>query len=217
MKWRISVVLALIAILLGEGPDADARITRVTLVESTAFGGASFGAVGPFRKLVGVAEGEVDPSHPLNAIIQDIEPAPRNGRGMVTYSTDVYIIAPAGMTRGNRMLFYNVVNRGNKGGLSTFNIGVVGGNEPTDAGDGFLQHMGYTLIWSGWQADVLAGGGRMTMRVPVATNPDGSPITGVVRQEIVVGTPTVSIAINTSRFTSAANHTTYSTASTHNR
>ena len=182
MKWQISGVLVLAAVLLGQIPDADARITRITLVESPAFGGASFGTVGPFEKLVGVAEGEVDPSHPLNAIIQDIELAPRNERGMVTYSTDVYIIKPVDMTRGNRMLFYNVVNRGNKGGLSTFNIGVVGGNEPTDAGDGFLQHMGYTLIWSGWQADVLPqptlppGAGRMTMRVPTATNRDGSPI-----------------------------------------
>jgi hypothetical protein len=216
MKWRISVVLAVAAVLLGQVPDADARITRITLVESPAFGGASFGAVGPFRKLVGVAEGEVDPSHPLNAIIQDIELAPRNERGMVTYSTDVYIIKPMDMTRGNRMLFYNVVNRGNKGGLGTFNIGVVGGNEPTSAGDGFLQHMGYTLIWSGWQADVLPGGNRMTMQVPTARNPDGTSITGIVRQELIVGAPAVSISINTSRFTSSANHSTYPTASTNN-
>jgi hypothetical protein len=31
----------------------------------------------------------VDPKHPLNAIIQDIELAPRNARGMVEYVTDV--------------------------------------------------------------------------------------------------------------------------------
>ena len=216
MKWRISVVLALAAGLLGDIPDAEARITRLTLSASPAFGGAEFGTVGPFEKLVGVAEGEVDPSHPLNAIIQDIELAPRNARGMVEYSTDVYIIKPVAMTRGNRMLFYNVVNRGNKGGLGTFNIGVEGGNEPTSAGDGFLQRMGYTIIWSGWQADVKPGGGRMTMRVPVATNPDRSPITGLVRQEIIVPASTFSTAINTSRFTSEANHTTYAAANTNN-
>lgn len=72
------------------------------------------------------------------------------------------------------------------------------------------------MIWSGWQPDVLPGGGRMTMRVPVAVNPDGSPITGIVRQEIIVGSPTFSTGINTSRFTSPANHTTYPTASTDN-
>ena len=220
MNWRISVTLVLAVVLLGEVPVAEARITRlvITRVESPTFGGASFGGAGQFEKVVGVAFGEVDPTHPLNAIIQDIELAPRNERGMVEYNTDFFIIKPVDMTRGNRMLFYNVVNRGNKGGFTTFNLGATQpANEPTGPGDGFLQHMGYTLIWSGWQADVLAVGGRMTMRVPVATNPDGTPITGIARQEIIVSAPTVTTAINTSRFTSAANHSTYPTASTDNQ
>src|SRR5262245_61354600 len=170
--------LVLLSLLLSLPPSAaDARITRIVFdrVESPTFGGASFGEVGQFEKLVGIAYGEVDPDHPGNQPIQDIALAPRNARGMVEYSTDIYIIKPIDMTRGNRMLFYNVVNRGNKGGLGTFNIGVVGGNEPTDAGDGFLQKMGYTIIWSGWQADVAPGNNRVTMRVPVLRNPDGSP------------------------------------------
>ncbi len=215
----ILVLLPLLpAAILGLPTSTEARITRIVLVESPTFGGASFGDVGQFEKLVGVAEGEVDPSHPLNAVIQDIELAPRNARGMVEYSTDIYIIKPVDMTRGNRMLFYNVVNRGNKGGFTTFNLGATQvSNEPTGAGDGFLQHMGYTIFWSGWQADVRAGGGRMTMQAPVATNPDGSPITGIVRQEIIVPAPTFSTSINTSRFTNAVTHTTYATASTDNR
>jgi len=220
MNWRISVTLVLAVVLLGEVPIAEARITQlvITRVESPTFGGASFGEAGQFEKVVGVAFGEVDPTHPLNAIIQDIELAPRNERGMVGYNTDFFIIKPMDMARGNRVLFYNVVNRGNKGGFTTFNLGATQpANEPTDPGDGFLQHLGYTLIWSGWQADVLAGGGRMTMQVPVATNPGGTPITGIVRQEIIVSAPTVSTAINTSRFTSAASHTTYPTASTDNQ
>jgi hypothetical protein len=198
---------------------ADAKITRIVFdrVESPTFGGASFGEVGQFEKLVGVAFGEVDPNHPGNAIIQDIGLAPRNARGMVEYSTDIYIIKPIDMARGNRMLFYNVVNRGNKGGLSTFNIGVVGGNEPTDAGDGFLQRMGYTIIWSGWQPDVAPGNNRVTMRVPTLKNPDGTPITGTVRQEIVVPAPTFSTSINQSRFTNEAGHTTYPSNSTDNQ
>jgi hypothetical protein len=118
------------------------------------------------------------------------------------------------MSKGNRMLFYNVHNRGNKGGLSSFNIGTVGGNEPTGAGDGFLQEMGYTIIWSGWQPDVLPGGGRMTMRVPVATNPDGTPITGTVRSEFTVAAPVNTQALSAGRYTGAS--TTYPTANTNN-
>jgi hypothetical protein len=198
---------------------AHARITRIeiTRVESPTFGGASFGSVGQFEKLVGKAHGELDPSHPGNAIIQDIELAPRNAAGKLTYWTDIYIIKPIDMTKGNGMLFYNVVNRGNKGGLATFNIGVVGGNEPTDTGDGFLQEMGYTLIWSGWQPDVAAGSNRVTMERKVVTNPDGTPITGLVRQEIVVSAPSFSVGLNTSRFTNPRTHTTYATASADNQ
>jgi hypothetical protein len=219
MKWRISAVLVLAAALLGQIPEADARITQIEITRTEpAFGGASFGSVGQFEKVVGIAHGEVDPGDPLNAIIQDIELAPRNERGMVTYDTDFYIVRPVDMTKGNRMLFYNVVNRGNKGGFTTFNVDASQpSNEPTGAGDGFLQKMGYTLIWSGWQPDVLPGNNRMTMRVPIATNLDDSPITGIVRHEIVVNSPTVSLAINTSRFTSAATHTTYPTASSDNQ
>ncbi len=150
MARRILGIGIGLLVLLQLVPEARARITRVvfTRVESPTFGGASFGAVGQFEKLVGTAYGEVDPDDPHNAIIQDIELAPRNARGMVEYSTGVYIIKPIDMSKGNEMLFYNVHNRGNKGGLNTFNIGVVGGNEPTVSSGHFtgLTHASYPTV-----------------------------------------------------------------------
>ncbi len=196
---------------------AEARITKlqITRTESPTFAGAAFGSAGQFEKIVGIAHGEVDPHDPLNAIIQDIALAPRNARGMVEYSTDFYLIKPIDMSKGNRMLFYNVGNRGNKGGLNTFNIGAQGGNEPTSAGDGFLQELGYTLIWSGWQPDILPGAGRTTMRVPIARNPDGSPITGLVRSEFSVAAPTNTQPLSAGRYTGAS--APYPTANANNR
>jgi Alpha/beta hydrolase domain len=220
MARRIAVLSWIV--LLGVAPAAArARITRVvfTRVESPTFAGASFGSAGQFEKLVGTAFGEVDPSDPRNAIIQDIGLAPRNARGMVEYSADVYVIKPVDMSRGNRMLFYNVHNRGNKGGLNTFNIGVAGGNEPTSAGDGFLQNMGYTIIWSGWQPDVLPGNNRMTGSVPTARNPDGTPVTGVVRAELKLGpgatSSTTTLNLSSGHFTGLS-HASYPTVSTDN-
>jgi hypothetical protein len=73
-------------VLFWIGPEtADARITRleITRVESPAFGGASFDRAGQYERLIGRAYGEVDPKHALNAIIQDIDLAPRNARGLV--------------------------------------------------------------------------------------------------------------------------------------
>ncbi len=109
-----------------------ARIVRVVVqrVESPTFGGASFGAVGQYEKIVGVAYGEVDPNDPHNAIIQDIALAPKNSRGMVEYSTDVYILRPIDQRKGNEVLFYDVVNRGNKLALAGYNVGAPGSNDP---------------------------------------------------------------------------------------
>src|ERR1700719_21143 len=160
----IAASIALAAGGIATAPTAEARITQIVIsrVESPTFGGASFGSVGQFEKLVGTAYGELDPRDPHNRIIQDIALAPRNAKGMVQYSMDVYIIKPINMKAGNQTLLYDVVNRGNKVALGAFNIASVGGNEPAGAGDGFLQNHGFTMVWSGWQGDLLPGGGRMS-------------------------------------------------------
>jgi len=167
---------------------ADARITRiqVTSVESPTFEGRTFGSVGAYEKLRGVAYGELDPEHPLNAVITDIEFAPRNAQGRVEYSMDFYILKPINLAQGNHKLFMEVNNRGGKlfGG---FNLSG-GGNDPTTAahaGEAFLMNRGYTLAWSGWDPSAPPGGDRLTINVPVATNPDGSPITGPSYEYIV--------------------------------
>ena len=182
---RAALVAA--ALVLGTAATAEARITRIEITRvEPAFGGASFGGVGTYDKLVGRAYGEVDPEDDGNAIIQDIELAPRNARGNVEYAMDIYLLAPHNAARGNGTILYDVVNRGNKNVLSIFNLGSTGGNEPSSAGDGFLQSQGFTLVWSGWQADVLAGGGRLTMTVPIAHQRGGATITGEVRGEYIV-------------------------------
>jgi hypothetical protein len=150
------------------------QVTRIVLdrVESPTFEGQSFGAVGPYEKLVGRAFGEVDPAHPLNASLVYLDRAPRNARGMVEYDVDVYVLKPIDMDRGNRTLLYDVVNRGNKPLFSLLNVSSAGGNDPStavDSGDGWAMRQGYTLVWSGWQGDAPPGNGRLTARFPLAT------------------------------------------------
>ena len=106
------------------GP-ADARITRIEITKvEPAFGGQSFEPVGAYERLLGRAHGEVNPGDLKNAIIQDIALAPRNARGMVEYTTDVEILRPADRQKGNGILFFNVVNRGNKHGIVSYNADV---------------------------------------------------------------------------------------------
>src|SRR5215510_15017480 len=80
---------------------ADARITRIEITKTEpAFGGASYGAVGAYERLLGRARGEVNPADLKNAVIQDLALAPRNARGMVEYETDVEILRPVDRLKG---------------------------------------------------------------------------------------------------------------------
>lgn len=186
-------ILAALA-LLASVAQAGARITRIEITRTDpAFGGAAFADVGSYETMVGTAYGEVDPADAHNSIIQDIGLAPRNARGKVEYSMDVIILKPLDIARGNGTLLYDVVNRGRQVALNMFNIGTTGGNGPDAAGDGFLQHHGFTLVWSGWQGDLLPG--TIRLNAPVAHAPDGSSITGRVRKEFELFTPVTTLGL----------------------
>jgi hypothetical protein len=179
-----AVMAALIPVaLVAVAPSADARITAldITNIQSPAFGGASFGSVGQYETLTAVAHGEVDPKDARNAIVTDIEFAPRNARGMVEYSMDVVITKPIDMSRGNGTVLYDVPNRGR---IRSPEMNV-GGNA-TAIGDGFLESEGYTLVDSGWEGDLTSG---LRITLPVAKGPDGSEITGRVRSEYILDEP----------------------------
>jgi hypothetical protein len=184
---RLSFVLA--AAMAVAAPAADARIVRLEILstQSPTFGGMSFGAVGTYEKIFAKAYGEIYPSDRRNALITDINLAPRNANGMVEYSADVHIIKPVDLSKGNQRIFYDVVNRGNKG-HGAFNE--VGGNNPTtaaDAGSGLLMRRGYTLVFSGWEDEGLVppGNNRALARLPIARNPDGSSVVENTITEVI--------------------------------
>ena len=184
------------------GP-AQARIVRLEVLRTEpAFGGQAFGSAGGYEKIVARAYGEVDPADPGNAIIQDLNLAPRNARGLVAYATEVELLKPVDAGRGNGVLLFEAVNRGNKLAPSFFHTGIAGGiaerNALTSPGDGYLFREGYTLVWWGWQMNVRPGLNRLAMSEIVARQPDGSPVSGVVRSEIVTpaATPTLPIGLS---------------------
>ncbi len=201
---------------------AAARVVRLEILRTEpAFDGQAFGATGVYQHIVARAHGEVDPADPRNAIIQDLSLAPRNARGMVEYETDVELLKPADQGRGNGILLVEVNNRGNKTGIAAFDEGVplplAGRNALTSSGDGFLMRAGYTVAWFGWQMDLLAGANRVLMKPVVAHNPDGSPITGIVRSEMTTLTLLPTLPISSSWQDAYAPPDSYPTASTDNR
>ena len=166
-------------------PSARAEVTSISYTTSSPFGARTFGAAGAYEQLDGTVAGEIDPNDPRNRIIQDIDLAPRNARGKVEYGMTFSILKPVDLSKSNHTLVYDVVNRGNKLITGFLNVGATAANP---AGDGFLENHGFILVWSGWQADALPGGGRQVMTVvPVAHHRDGSSIPGEVRQEYTPG------------------------------
>src|SRR4249920_1128933 len=95
---------------------AAAKVVKFEVVrtESPAFEGRSFGVVGTYDRIIGRATIAVSPTDPHNAVIADIDRAPRNAQGLVEAVTDVEILRPTVAANGNRALFYDVVNRGAK-------------------------------------------------------------------------------------------------------
>jgi len=176
----------------------DARMSRLEIIRREPFaGGQTFGEIGPYEKIVGRFHGELDLENPLNRVIVDLEKALRNSRGRVEYSADFYILKPVDVAKGNGAVFYDVSNRGGKPALGLFNNAPPGVNDPTTqehAGNGFLMRHGFTIVWSGWIPTGLpAGESILRIVAPVATLASG-PIEGLVWDEVLVNTKTVTEA-----------------------
>jgi hypothetical protein len=163
-------------------------LTRLVVQRREPFaGGHAFPITGAYEKLTGMIFGEAAPNHRLNRVIVNLDKAPRNRRGRVEYSGNFCILKPVDMARGNGKIFFDAPNRGSKRILGFLNDGPEA-NDPTTlehAGNGFLMRQGYTIVWCGWQGDLMPLKNWLVLNVPVATN-NGSPIIANARTEIVV-------------------------------
>ena len=121
---------------------------------------------------------------PRNAVITDLHLAPVNERGMVEYSTDIFILKPINLRAGKHRLLVDFNNRGQMR-ASRLNDAPMTNNPTTaeDAGTGFLMNLGYTIIGNGWDCGA-SGFEAMKITVPVATH-DGATITGPSYEYIV--------------------------------
>jgi len=164
VRWSAALVLL--------GPAlAWAEVTQFVIESRTLLrNGATFGDVGQYERLRAYALGELDPSHPNNAGIVNLDKAPRNSNGRVQYRVDVEIRKPVDLEKGNGTLLYDVVNRGNR---------LIHDENAVD-----LTH-GFTLVWSAWQGDLARSGDNLIGTFPTARNHDGTSIVGLSRDEYV--------------------------------
>ncbi|CAN7514375.1 alpha/beta hydrolase domain-containing protein [Variovorax sp. LjRoot290] len=159
---------------------------KLTISATTDMPG-SFGSVGAYEQLTGTISGEVDPKDPKNAVIQDLDLAPVNARGMVEYSADFVMLKPKDMSKASGVLRYDAPNRGNI--LTMPNLAA----NPSDA---VFFERGYVWMFSAWQGDVpKSSPQRLTVTVPVAKNKDGSSITGPYATELLTSAAAPSLSL----------------------
>lgn len=179
---RFACALTAIFLLLS-ALAADAHVTRVEVISRTDVqDGKSFGLAGPYEKIVGRVYFSVDPANVHNRQIVDLDKADRNSQGQVEFSADLYILRPKEISKGNGAVLFEVSNRGGRGIDRLVNGATTG--EPE--GDGFLMRHGYTIAWVGWEfdvADLNATGQNLKLYAPLAHDPGGKEIRGLLRSD----------------------------------
>ena len=124
---------------------AHAYVTSLTIdATALAFGGAVVGtgaSAGTYQLITGRQFGKLDPKKPSNVIIQDIDRAPTNSDGTVSYTATFQILAPSNLGQASGLLIYDVVNRGIPLGFPTAAATIVPGT---------------IYVQSGWQGDLIA-------------------------------------------------------------
>ena len=133
---------AAIAVLLALAPKAEARVTKIVIDTkvSPAFGGASFGTAGRYETLAGRVFGELNPYDRHDAIINDIELAPRNANGKVEYMATFFLVKPIDMSKSSHLMWQDVPNRGGRITLAAASridgdIGLSSGWQGDNSGD----------------------------------------------------------------------------------
>lgn len=124
-----------------------------------------------YELISGVLHFTLDPLHPGNQKIVDIQYAPLNTQGHTEFSADFKLLVPRGTTQSTSLL-YHVNNRG-------------GSRLPPEVS---LSHplamQGHTFLATGWINEMPPADGRLRLFAPVLSH-NGDPLTGRVRYEII--------------------------------
>ena len=144
-------------------------VTGLEIVRREPFaGGRRFAGAGAYERIDAVAHYAVDPRHPANAPIVDLDRAEQDRDGRVRFRGDATFLVPKDPGRANRALLFEVPNRGNRLAMRSFNQAPFD-LMPTDeipVGDGFLFERGWCVAWCGWQWDVPHPSVRLGLRAP---------------------------------------------------
>ncbi len=168
IRMRARAIAAVVVLFPATNGLAQITEFDLELVESPALGGQRFGDIGQYELLRGVVAGELEPADRRHEHIVNLDRAPRNAAGRVAYRATVEIYRPVDMSRWNRAIFHTVSNRGGAGAA-----------EPA------LLERGFAFVRVGWQGDLTPTESNIVAYVPVAADPDGSPVVGPALEEFI--------------------------------
>ena len=175
---RTQAFAVALALALALSAGAQARVTRIVIDETIAFvapAGTLAPAV-PYEQVAGRAFGELDPTLPGNAIIQDIALA-KEADGRVRYVATFVIYKPVDRAKASGLMWHDVPNRGRVFAMA-----------PQE------QALGDIMLASAWQGDnagqtavreKAAANGLQWLQLPIAQGAGGAPVTGEVMGRIV--------------------------------
>lgn len=162
--------IPLLMVLIFAGA-AFAEVTRIEITDRETLSDADAGF--SYEVVNGVVYFTLDPSHPANGVIADIQYAPVNTDGLVEFSADFkMLIPPEAIANGG--LLYNVNNRGGSRVAPEISL-----QHP-------LSGLGFTYLATGWINELSPRAGRLRLHAPIVGS-EQQPITGDVRYEVSVG------------------------------
>ncbi len=135
MKRKIvtpTLAAVALAVALAWAPASDARVTKIVIDRPAT----PLAADPTYETITGRAFGELDPNDEHNALITDIQAAPRNASGNVEYIASFFIVKPVDMSKASGLMWHDVPNRGGRITIS-----------------GDLRAQGDIGLSSGWQGD----------------------------------------------------------------
>ena len=181
MKNALRVLMP--ALLLAAGTlSAQAELTRIEIKSTKdVLGGKAWGNTGAYEELIGTAYFTIDPKAAANRAIPNIDKAPKDAKGLIEFSSDIYIDRPKVAAKGNGVAFFEASNRGRRSLSTTFSqpFRAKQTDEEAEYGDGTLFKEGFTLVWVGWQHSVDRKPGMVGIDLPIAME-NGQPVTGTV-------------------------------------
>ncbi|MDR3447945.1 MULTISPECIES: alpha/beta hydrolase domain-containing protein [unclassified Dyella] len=188
-RWSFIPSMLLMALAVANSPRAFAAVDHVEVLDRKPYqNGKVFPGVGAYEVIHGRAWFTLDPQDKANVRIADLKLAPKNGNGLVEFSSDFVLIRPIHPV--DSTLIYDVANRG--GAITDMlNYVIDPTKKPAFVDAGFLQRNGFTVLASAWQWDVTPEQGdaaALVFKPPVATD-GGQQITGKVANEFIVDKP----------------------------